>query len=119
MHPEIHLNCVGILLAVVASFFFGWLWYGLLFGKKWAALMKFPTDCKPEPKKMMYSMALGLLGTFLTAYVLAHSVAVWRPSAWGVGPDASCCTYGFFGGFLLWKEHLGWHQYLGAWPQGT
>ena len=50
MHPQFHLNWLAVLVAVVASFFFGWLWYGPLFGKKWASLMKFPTDMKPDPK---------------------------------------------------------------------
>ena len=28
MHPPIHLNWVAVVVAVVASFFFGWFWYG-------------------------------------------------------------------------------------------
>ena len=44
MYPQIHLNYPGIAAAVVASFLFGWLWYGPLFGKKWAALMNMAMD---------------------------------------------------------------------------
>ena len=72
MHPEIHINYLAVAAAVVASFLFGWLWYGPLFGKKWASLMKMPADSKPDPKVMLRGMGLTLLGTLLIAYVLAH-----------------------------------------------
>ena len=102
MQPDIHINYLAVITAVVASFLFGWLWYGPLFGKKWASLMNMPADCKPDPKVMMRGMGLTLLGTFLTAYVLAHSTEVWRPSVWGVGVDTPSYIYGFFSGFFTW-----------------
>ena len=64
--------------------------------------MKMPTDCKPDPKVMLRGMGLTLLGTLLTAYVLAHSAEVWRPSVWGVGTDSPSYVYGFFSGFFTW-----------------
>src|SRR5258707_4375172 len=73
MHPQIHLNWVAVVVAVVASFFFGWLWYRPLFGKKSATLMKIPTDMRPDPKVLMRGMVLMVIGTFLTTYVLAYS----------------------------------------------
>jgi len=102
MYPQIHVNFPAVIAAVVASFVFGWLWYGPLFGKKWASLMNLPADFKPDPKLMMRGMGLALLGTFLTTYVLLHSAEVWRPSVWGVGADAPAWRYGFFGGFFTW-----------------
>lgn len=102
MHPQIHLNPMGIILAVVASFLFGWLWYGPLFGKQWAKLMNMKMDCKPDAKAMCRSMGLTLLGIFLTTYVLAHSSEVWRPSTWGVGTDEPFYLYGFLSGFFTW-----------------
>lgn len=39
MYPSIHVNYLAVAAAVIASFAFGWLWYGPLFGKKWAGLM--------------------------------------------------------------------------------
>ena len=56
MHPEIHINYLAVVAAVIVSFFFGWLWYGPLFGKKWASLMKMPTDCKTNPKITLRGM---------------------------------------------------------------
>jgi hypothetical protein len=102
MYPQIHVNFMAVAAAVVVSFFFGWLWYGPLFGKKWAGLMNMPTDGKPDPKVMLRGMGLMVLGTFLTAYVLAYSAEVWRPSLWRAGTDAPAYLYGFCSGFFTW-----------------
>jgi hypothetical protein len=102
MVPQLHINYLAIFTAVAASFVFGWLWYGPIAGRKWAALMKMPADFKPQPKAMLRSMALQLLGTFLMAYVLAHSGEVWRASVWGAGADEPFYVYGFFNAFFTW-----------------
>ncbi len=106
MQPQIHLNWIAIIVAVVASFFFGWFWHGPLFGKKWAKLMKMKMSKKPSTKFMMRSMGLTILGTFLTTYVLAHSVEVWRPSTWGAGTDGPFYIYGFCSGFFVWLGYF-------------
>ena len=100
--PTIHLNPAALIAAVVASFLFGWLWYGPLFGKKWAALMNMPADFKPEKKMMLRGMGLTLLGTFLTAYVIVYTGAIWRPTTWGLGPDSPSHVYGFLTGLFTW-----------------
>lgn len=102
MKPEIVLHWPAIAAAVVAAFAFGGVWYGPLFGKTWGALMGMPMDRKPEPAVMKRAFANQLVGTFLTAFVLAHSVSVWRPSVWGAGADAPSVTYGFLCGFFTW-----------------
>lgn len=102
MQPAININYLALLAAVAASFVFGWLWYGPLFGKKWASLMNMPIDAKPDPKVMMRGMALTLVGVYLTAYVMLHTGEVWRPSVWRAGPDAPPYVYGFFNGFFVW-----------------
>ncbi len=102
MHPEIHINYLAVAAAVAANFGLGFLWYGPLFGKAWAKQMNFPPDFKPTPAQMMKSMGLMILGSFLTAFVLAHSVEVWRPSTWKAGPDEAAWTYGFFSAFFTW-----------------
>src|SRR5438445_10642116 len=105
MPPQIHIHYAAIVTAVVASFLFGWLWYGPLFGKKWASLMKMPTDCQLDPKVMMRSLGLTLIGTFLTAYVLAHAADVWRPSVWCVGTDGPSCLSGFCRGVIASADY--------------
>jgi hypothetical protein len=102
MHPEIHLNYWAVLAAVAASFVFGWIWHGPLFGKLWVRLMKLPANFQPTPKAMLRSMALGVFGTVLTAYVLTYTGAIWRASVWGVGTDAEFYFYGFMAGFFTW-----------------
>jgi hypothetical protein len=80
----------------------GYLWYGPVLGKTWAAEMGLPADFKPDSKVMTRAVILQLVGAFLTAYVLAHSVQVWRPSVWMVGGDGSDAMYGFMAGFFTW-----------------
>lgn len=102
MHPEIHENAITVLSAVLASFVFGWLWHGPLFGRFYARLMNYPADTKPSKSIMIRSMVIGLIGTFLTAHVMLYTTNIWRPSIWGVGADEEWCIYGFFSGFYTW-----------------
>lgn len=102
MQPQIHFSWIAVVVAIVASFIFSWLWYGPLFGKKWASLMKFPADMKPDPKVMMRGMVLMVIGTFLTTWVMTYSGDVWRPSVWGKGADSPAYVYGFATGFFTW-----------------
>jgi uncharacterized protein DUF1761 len=102
MHPTIHVNWWAVLIAVVVSFVFGWLWYGPLFGKKWAALMKMPADMKPDPKVMTRGMVLMVIGTFLTAYTMVFFSDIWRPSVWGGTGDSPGYYYGFLTGLWVW-----------------
>ena len=102
MHPSIHLNPVAIVVAAVVSFVIGGLWYGPLFGSAWKKEMGVPPDAKPEGGEMGKALGINIVGTLLTAFVLAHEVAVWRPSAWNAGPDSPPAVYGFFAGLFTW-----------------
>ncbi len=102
MQPEIHLNWLAILAAVIANIALGFMWYGPLLGKVWMKEMKMPADSKPESGTMQRTMILMIGGSLLTAYVLAHGVQVWRPSTWHVGAVASSAMYGFFAGLFVW-----------------
>lgn len=102
MPPHIQINPLAILASVVASFVIGGLWYGPLFGKSWAKAMGFADGWKPSSSDMAKAMGLNILGTLLMAFVLAHDVAVWRPTSWNAGADAAPAVYGFFAGFFLW-----------------
>lgn len=100
MQPSIHLNWLAILVAVIASFLVGGLWYGPLFGGAWKREMGVPEGARPAGGEIGRSLALNLLGTLLMAFVLAHDVLGWRPSTWNAGPDAPPAVYGFFAGFF-------------------
>lgn len=101
MHPVIHENFLSVLCAVVASFAFGWIWHGPVFGKLWLRLMKLK-DMKSDFKTMTRSMAIGIVGTILTAHVMVYSSNIWRASVWGTGSDEIWWMYGFQGGFWVW-----------------
>src|SRR5262249_43348240 len=100
MHPNIHLNWLAVLVSVVASFVLGAIWYGPIFGKIWSKAMGF--EGQPSGKDIARGSVLNLTGTFLMAFVLAHDVTVWRPSAWNLSGDAAPHVYGFFAGFFVW-----------------
>lgn len=101
--PNLIINYGAILVATFAGFVFGGVWYGPLFGKKWAGLMGMDFSKKPPAGVMKKALMLQAVGLFLTAYVLAHSIQVWMPSVWGhesgTGPFY---IYGFFGAFFTW-----------------
>ena len=102
MQPNIDLNWLAIIASIVASFAIGSLWYGPLFGKMWARAISFSGDVAPSGSEIAKGSVLNLIGIFLMAFVLAHTVAVWRPSSWNTGVDAAPAIYGFYAGFFVW-----------------
>lgn len=81
--PTIEINWLAILIAVVATFILGFIWYTPLFGKAWAKEMGFDMTQKPPAGAMMKGMILMVIGNFLMAYVFTHNIAVWNPTTWG------------------------------------
>ena len=63
---------VGI--ATIASFVFGWIWYGPLFGKEWAKENKLKPSKKPEPKKLFYHLLTTILLVFFFSMLLQGSM---------------------------------------------
>jgi hypothetical protein len=74
---ELGINYVAILVATIVNFFIGFIWYTPLFGKVWAKEMGFNTGTKPTSAQMTRGLALGVIGSFLLAYVFAHNNAAW------------------------------------------
>lgn len=74
---EMNINMTAILVAVVANFFLGFLWYTPLFGKAWAKEMGFDTNVKPSGGEMAKGMIIMVIGNFFLAYVFAHNIAAW------------------------------------------
>jgi hypothetical protein len=89
MEPNIQLNFVAIIIAVVAHFVLGFIWYTPLFGKVWAKENGFNMDQKPPTSVFVKGMVLNLIGNFFFAYVFYHNMAVWNPVTWGLAPSAS------------------------------
>lgn len=76
---ELHINIVAIMIAVVANFVFGFLWYTPLFGKAWAKEMgiDLSTGPKPTAAEMGKGLTLMIIGCFLMAYVFASNMGAW------------------------------------------
>jgi hypothetical protein len=74
---EMNISIVAILVAVVANFILGFLWYTPLFGKAWAKEMGYDTSVKPPSGAVAKGMIFMVIGNFLLAYVFAHNIAAW------------------------------------------
>src|SRR2546426_12141104 len=102
MQPDIHLNYWAILVAVAATMVLGFLWYGPILGKAWMKEMGIPAGSKPDPKVMRRGLILMLIGSFLTAFVLAHTGEVWRPPRWKAGARRPAAFSGLSPRFWTW-----------------
>lgn len=72
------LNWLAILVATVAGFMIGGVWYGPLFGKAWmAAIGKTEDDIQPTPTPFIIS--------FITSAITAIALAALMPAAGVVG----------------------------------
>ena len=68
---------VAVLVAVVANFILGFLWYTPLFGNAWAKEMGFDMSVKPPGSVMARGLIFMVIGNFLLAYVFAHNIGAW------------------------------------------
>ncbi|MEI9917519.1 MAG: DUF1761 domain-containing protein [Bacteroidota bacterium] len=73
----LQVNYLAIVIATVANFFFGFLWYTPLFGKAWAKELGIEMTGKPPAGALAKGMIMNLIGNFLMAYVFAHNNAAW------------------------------------------
>lgn len=70
------INLVAVVLAAIASFVIGWIWYGPLFGKMWRRLIGLSLeDMKNMKMSPMVASLGGVITALLMAYVLAHGIA--------------------------------------------
>jgi hypothetical protein len=75
---ELKINYIAILVAVIANFVLGFIWYTPLFGKIWGKEMGYDQEMKPDKKVMFKGMAFMLIGNFIFAWVFAHNIAAWQ-----------------------------------------
>lgn len=98
---------LGIVLAAVAALAVGFLWFTVLFGKRWAAEMGMSMDEAPPGKVMALNMAKDLVGHFVMAYVLWHIMVAFLPEVWAdhlgaTAENAAMWTYGWWAAFFVW-----------------
>ena len=74
----LQINVVAVLVATVASFILGFIWYAKLFAKPWTREMGYDPNMRPDSKTMVKGMALTIVGNFLFAWVLAFYLAGWK-----------------------------------------
>ena len=77
----IQINFISVLIATIAQFILGALWYSpILFGKTWMKIMGGDLLSKEEISKMQKSMTLfyllQLFLTLVTTFVFANAIAV-------------------------------------------
>lgn len=79
------LNITAIIVATVAQFIFGWLWYMPIFGKTWGKIHGFDQVPKEQQKEMMKGMwkwlvvqfLFTLLTTVVFAFFVNHTTTDW------------------------------------------
>lgn len=99
-------------IAFVVAFFLSFLWWGPLFGKKWAAEMGMSMD---EAPPMAKPMILQAAGTFFFVYVLwnvMHAFTAGPDGAGGLMLNDIDWASGMMGAFFTWlgffvPAHLG------------
>ncbi|MDT7835423.1 DUF1761 domain-containing protein [Aquabacterium sp. OR-4] len=90
--PIINPNPLAIAAAALAIFMISYVWYTPLFGRQWAQEMGLPPDHSPGGAALARGLVLTAVGALLMSMVLANSMAVWHPKAWGLtvpGPGAA------------------------------
>jgi hypothetical protein len=93
---DLHLTLWVVLVAAVAKFLLGGLWYSALFSKPWMKEMGFkPKDMKKGMGAR--SMAIEFIGNLIMAYVLAY--AIRYSGAHGIS-DGLCAAFFNWLGFV-------------------
>jgi hypothetical protein len=107
MVPAVAINVVGVLIAAIASFVVGTVWYSpALFGKKWMKLMGMKeSDMKNAKKEMGGMMVMTLILSVVTAFVLAHILKY-----------VGAVTYmdALFVAFMVWLGFYATSLYMGV-----
>lgn len=103
---ELPLSYTAIILATVANFFTGFLWYSVIFKDAWMKEMKIPTDVKPTSGMMIKSLLMNIVGCFFLAYVFAHNNAAWSfvpgiETLGTAGSIANAAIFTWLGFFLI------------------
>lgn len=93
-----NINMTGVLIAVVANFILGFLWYTPLFGKAWAKENGFDMSVKPTGGEMAKGMIAMVIGNFFMAYVFASNMAAWSfvPGVTEMGPGMNIANATIF-----------------------
>lgn len=107
--PQVDINYAAVIVAALASFVLGWLWYSpALFGKSWMRLSDITPTTEQKKKGMTQGMLFGLIAALVMSYVLAHFVDFARATTAAGGAQAGFWSWlGFVAtvtlGGVLWE----------------
>lgn len=75
---EVNINLVAVLVASIVSMALGFLWYSpMMFAKPWMKLMGYSAESMKKAQKEMGKMyGISFVLSLLTAYVMAHVMAL-------------------------------------------
>ncbi len=89
--PHVYVSLPAVLIAALANFLLGALWYSpVLFAKTWAELVKLTSE--DRNKSMLAGMLAALAAALITAYVLGYFLGLMQIRTF---------TGGFLGGLCL------------------
>jgi biotin transporter BioY len=69
--PIDRINWLAVIVGAVVYFLFGWIWFGLLFGKQWMAL-EVNIPMTPSSTPYIVSAVVALILSFGVAVALSH-----------------------------------------------
>ena len=106
------INYAAVLVSAIVSMALGFIWYApAVFGKQWMRLIGMSeADAEANKKKGMgKTMALGLITSFVTAYILAWFVDIVDAATFVAGAKLGAMIWlGFFAttmlGSVLWEK---------------
>lgn len=97
---EVEVNYLAVVLAMVSSMVVGAIWYAKpVMGKTWSKLTGVDLDSEKTRKKAPKAMAITVVVSLLTAFVLAHITYL---SYTFYGPDYSFLTAALSSAFWVW-----------------
>ena len=93
------INYLAVAVSGLIIMGLGYLWYGPLFGKKWAPLSGVPVDSMSniQSKEVRLSYAIMALGALLMSFVLAHAIIFANTYMQITGPLSGVVV-----GFMNW-----------------
>lgn len=100
-------NYLAVVVAAIAYFFLGYLWYGVLFNKPWMALENITIE-QARSVSLVIPFIVSFLLELLVAYCLAQ-ICIWR--------NANTASRGASIGVLIWVGFVGpiaWMNYMFA-----
>ena len=118
---DVQVNYFAVLVAAISSMVVGFVWYGVLFKKKWMELMGYTSDSMSGMKMTANkAYAIQFVASLIMAYVLSRSIT-FASAYLNMAGDSAGLMVGFWSwlgfivpvslGIVLW-ENKSWSLWL-------